>query len=138
MNYTPVDILNHVKSSGLEYKFMNALAYYKMGYSIGEITDREYIVKDNVCRMKSPSFSLNLKLDDEEIVAALKADMYVSAFICRKDNDYSVHFLVHKCRNSEKSDNEEAIAQEVVDYMILRTIVALRLDSYKKVDEYIG
>lgn len=138
MKLTPVDILNYVINNDLEYMFMNALAYHKQGYSIGEITDRKYIIKDEICRIKSESYSINVPITDDEICAALRCGMYVSAFICRYNDNYQLHFFVHKNLASEKSEYDEDITKEVVQYMIIRTIIALKLDSYEKINEYIG
>ena len=53
------------------------------------------------------------------------------------NDDYQMHFLVHECMTEEKPHHEEEIAERVVQYMILKTIKQLRLDSPEKVDGFL-
>lgn len=61
-----------------------------------------------------------------------------AAFITRHEEQYQIHFLIHRYPDAMKAQFEEEIAQEVVRYMILRTIITLHLNTWKKIDEYIG
>ena len=88
--------------------------------------------------MVSKAYSLDIKLTDDEILTAAINGLYISAFISRKDDKYNVHFLVHQYPESMKAQFEEAIMNEVINYMISTTILALRLDSPEKVNQYIG
>ena len=134
--YTPVDILDYVLQNELDSSFMSSLLLHKNNFTIAEIPDRKYLDKGDHIRLKSQSYDLNMRVDDPEIVAAIKCGKYVTSFIARNINSYQVHFLVHKCSAEKKSDNEDIIAREVIQYMILKTIIALRLDSFEKVDAY--
>ena len=64
--------------------------------------------------------------------------MYISAFISRKDDNYRVHFLLHKYPDQMKTRFEEEITKDVINYMIYGTIIALRLDKPEKVKTYLG
>lgn len=135
---TPQDIYNYVVKSGKESDFLSAILLQKQNYSIAEIGDTVFCMEDGVCRMQSGQYKLNLAIQDEDIVNAVCNHLYITAFISRHGEQYQVHFLVHRYPTAEKAQFEEEIAQEVVRYMILKTIVALRLTTWKKVDEYVG
>jgi len=51
---------------------------------------------------------------------------------------YNVHFLVHAYPENMKSQFENETLKEVLRYMIMMTIVRLRLDTPDKVEEYLG
>lgn len=135
---TPQDIYNYVVKSGKESDFLSAIMLQKHNYSIAEIADTAFRMEDGVCRLQSKQYKLNLVIQDEDIVAAVHNHLYITAFISRQVEQYQVHFLVHRYPSAMKAQFEEEIAQEVVRYMILKTIVALRLTTWKKVDEYIA
>ena len=134
---TPKDIYNYVVKSGKESDFLSAIMCQKGNYSIAEIADADFSIEGGVCRLQSKLYKLNLAIQDEDIVAAAANHLYISAFISRHEEQYQVHFFAHPYPAAAKAQFEEEIAQEVVRYMILRTIVALRLTTWKKVDEYV-
>ena len=136
MGYSPRDILNYVYEKELDTDFLLAIASHKQNFSIGEITDRKIEKRGQDYYLVSKSYKLDIKLTDDEILTAAMNGLYISAFIPRKDEQYNVHFLVHRYPDSMKSKFEEEITKEVVDYMIGGTIMALRLDTPQKVDEY--
>ena len=138
MNYTPRDILNYIYSSKLDTAFLFALTNHVQNFSIGEITDKQIVKRDDDYYLVSKAYSLDIKLTDDEILTAAINGLYISAFISRKDDKYNVHFLVHQYPESMKAQFEEAIMNEVINYMISTTILALRLDSPAKVNQYIG
>lgn len=138
MNYTPRDILNYIYSSKLDTDFLSALTNHVQNFSIGEITDKQIVKRDDDYYLVSKAYSLDIKLTDDEILTAAINGLYISAFISRKDDKYNVHFLVHQYPESMKAQFEEAIMNEVINYMISTTILALRLDSPAKVNQYIG
>lgn len=133
---TPQDIYNYVVNSGKESDFLTAMMLQKQEFSIAEIADTTFDTQDG-CRLQSKQFRLNLDIQDPEIVAAVRNGQYITAFLSRHRDDYQVHFLVHRYPAAEKPRFEEEITREVVRYMILKTIVTLRLTTWKKVDEYI-
>lgn len=136
MEYTPVDMLKYVLDHDLEASFLTAVSMHVGGYSIGEITDKVFEEKDGKFLFKSKAYGIDIELNDEDVYTAFRNGLYVSAFISRKDSEYQVHFLVHRYPISMKGDFEEAITAEVVQYMILKTIVALRLDNKEKIRKY--
>lgn len=135
---TPQDIYNYVVRSGKESEFLTAIMLQTRQYSISEIADAAFSIEDGTCRLQSKQYRLNLEIPDEDIAVAVHSRLYVTAFISRHEEQYQVHFLVHQYPAAMKAQFEEQIAREVVRYMILKTIVALRLTTWKKVDEYIG
>lgn len=134
---TPQDIYQYVVQSGKESAFLSAIMLQKQEFSIAEIPDTVFCMDDGV-RLRSRQYGLDLAIEDESIAAAVRSEVYITAFISRHRENYQVHFLVHPCPAAQKQQHEEQIAQEVVRYMILKTIVALRLTTWRKVDEYIG
>lgn len=135
---TPKDILNYVLENKLDLDFMAAIARHVGNYSIGEIADRSFKQTANGnYHIVAPSYGLDLKIEDDDVYTALCNGLYVSAFVSRKENSYNLHFLVHKYPESMKSQFEEEILKDCVNYMILNTIVSLKLDTEKKVDDYI-
>lgn len=110
----------------------------KKKYSIAEIADAVFSTQGGTCRMESKQYRLNLNIEDGDIVTAPQNHLLITAFISRHEEQYQIHFPVHRYPAAMKARFEEEIAREVVRYMILKTIVALRLDTWKKVDEYIG
>ncbi len=136
---TPRDIFNYIKINNLEFDFLSAITSFKENFSIAEITDKKlYMDEANKCRLKSPQYKLNLEITDDEIVTACMNKLYVSAFISRHGENYNVHFLVHQYPESMKPKFEDQITDEVIEYMIMNTIITLRLDTFKKVDSYIN
>ena len=135
---TPRDILNYIFSNGKEIKFMNAISKHINGYSIGEITDREYVKTEAGFKLKSKSYSINLDITDDGVLTALHNGLYVSSFISRHKDTYQVHFLCHQYPTRMKDKFDEQILEEVLQYMALKTVIALRLDTEEKVEEYIG
>ena len=137
MSYTPRDILAYVYEKHLEDEFLLALASHVENFSIGEITDKRIEKRGEDCFLVSKAYALDIKLTDDEILTAAMNGLYISAFISRKEENYKIHFLVHKYPQSMKSRFEEEITKEVIDYMIQGTILALRLDTPDKIHSYL-
>lgn len=135
---TPQDIYNYVVNSGKESDFLSAIMLQKQQFSIAEIPDAVFTMENGECRLHSKQYKLDLAIEDTDIIAAVCMHQYITAFISRHGEQYQVHFLVHQYPAALKANFEEEIVREVVRYMILKTIVALRLTTWKKVDEYIG
>lgn len=136
MEYTPVDMLKYVLDHDMEASFLTAVSMHVGGYSIGEIADKEFVEKDGSLRFKSKSYDINVELTDDDVITAYRNGLYISAFISRKEDNYQVHFLVHRYPVSMKIEYDETITAEVVQYMILKTIIALRLDNREKIRKY--
>ena len=137
MSYTLRDILAYVYENHLEDEFLLALASHVENFSIGEITDKRIEKRGEDYFLVSKAYSLDIKLTDDEILTAAMNGLYISAFISRKEDNYKLHFLVHKYPQSMKSRFEEEITKEVIDYMIQGTILALRLDTPEKIERYV-
>ena len=137
MSYTPRDILAYVYEKHLEDEFLLALASHVENFSIGEITDKKIEKRGEDYFLVSKAYALDIKLTDDEILTAAMNGLYISAFISRKEDNYKLHFLVHKYPQSMKSRFEEEITKEVIDYMIQGTILALRLDTPEKIERYV-
>lgn len=137
MTYTPIEILDYILDNNKDADFMLSMSMHKMGYSIGEIPDVQFIWKDEKMNIISKAYNLNREVADLDIMVANKAGKYISAFISRFGEMYQIHFLVHDCMVEEKAANEEEIAERVVQYMILKTIKQLRLDTPEKIEKYI-
>lgn len=138
MSYTPKDMLDYVMSHEMEASFLTSLSLHKENFSIGEIADKVFESKDGVCRFKSKAFGIDVEITDDDVLTAVANGLYVSAFVSRKDNDFRVHFLVHKYPSSMKANFEDEITDEVVRYMIFNTIIVLRLDNKEKIRKYIS
>lgn len=136
-HYMPKDIYEYIIREELEADFFSALTRCHRNFTIGEITDREFVREGEVCRLKSKTYGLNLEITDDEIVTAICNQIYVSAFISRYQDSLQVHFLVHQYPISMKSRFDEEIMKEVLLYMIMKTILTLRLDKPEKVVDYI-
>ena len=137
MSYTLGDILAYVYENHLEDEFLLALASHVENFSIGEITDKKIEKRGEYYFLVSKAYALDIKLTDDEILTAAMNGLYISAFISRKEDNYKLHFLVHKYPKSMKSRFEEEITKEVIDYMIQGTILALRLDTPDKIHSYL-
>lgn len=137
MSYSPTDILDYILDNEKDADFMLSLSMHKHGYSIGEIPDFTLEWNDDKLMMKSSIYKIEIQVSDMDIMIASKNNKYISAFISRFNNTYQIHFLVHEYFKEEKSKYEEEIANRVVQYMILKAIKQLRLDSPEKVDNYI-
>ena len=138
MNYTPTDILNDIFENHLDADFLFSLANHVNNYSIGEIVDRTFEQENETFYLVSKSYGIHAAIEDDDIITALMNGLYVSAFISRKESAYQVHFLVHRYPLTMKEQFEEEITNEVIRYIMLRTIIALRLDHPDKVRAYIG
>lgn len=137
MANTPIDMLEYVLDHDYEASFMNSIAFHIDNYTIAEIVDKEWKEKDRKYKLISKVYSLNVEITDDDILTALVDKLYVTPFLSRYNDSYQIHFLVHKYPVSMKSQFEEQILQEVIQYMILKTIIALRLDNTSKIDAYI-
>ncbi len=122
----------------MEFRFMSAVTMQVDGYSIAEIPDKRFVQVKGEHRLKSILYKLNVPVQDEDIITAVMNQLYVSAFISRKEETYQIHFLVHRYPISMKEKFEEEITKEVIRYMIYKTILALRLDTPEKVKAYCG
>ena len=137
MGYTPRDMLEYVYENHLDGEFLLALASHVENFSIGEITDKKIEKRGEDYFLVSKAYALDIKLTDDEILTAAMNGLYISAFISRKEDNYKLHFLVHKYPKSMKSRFEEENTKEVIDYMIQGTILALRLDTPDKIHSYL-
>ncbi len=137
MAYSPIDILDYVLDNGKDADFMVAITMHKMGYSIGEITDLKFKWKEERLKMFSKTYNINQEVTDTDIMIASKAGKYISAFLSRFNDTYQVHFLVHDCMEADKQAYEDEITMRVIQYMILKTIKQLRLDTPEKVEQYL-
>lgn len=134
---TPSEMLKLVLDTNREYAFLTSMMRHTGGYSIGEIADGHFKNRDGKVTFYSKSYDLHMKMEEhDEITGAILAGRYVSAFISRFNDNRQIHFLVHDCLAEQKSTCEELIARKSVQYMILRTIVSLRLDTRKKLENY--
>lgn len=134
---SPHDILNYVIQNGKEADFLSALMTNKENYSISEIIDAEIELKDDNYYLNSDMYNLHMQIRDDDIVTAAMNGLYITSFISRQDNRYQIQFMVHRYPALMKKDFEEEIVREVVQYMILRTIISLHMNTCRKVDEYI-
>ena len=134
---TPRDIVEYIMNEGLESEFMLSVSRFKNNYTIGEIGDKKFVNKDGEVRFKSHGFKIDVLVDDDNVACAVMNKQYISAFISRHGEAYQVHFLVHNYPESMKAQFDEVIVKEVIQYMILKTVIALRLDTFEKVNEYI-
>ena len=137
MQYTPRDILDYIYDKKLDTRFLLTLSGHKQNFLIGEITDKEIVKRGEDFYLVSKSYKLDIKITDDEVLTAAMNGLYISAFISRKEDSYQVHFLVHQYPESMKARFEEEITKDVIDYIIYGTIIALRLDSPEKVNEYL-
>ena len=127
MAYTPNDIYDYIIENDRESEFLQAITLHKQNFSIGEITDRRFLVKeDKTVKFISKMYKINIQITDDDIITAVMNDAY------------NVHFLVHAYPENMKSQFDEEILKEVLRYMIMMTIVRLRLDTPEKVEEYLG
>ena len=139
MAYTPNDIYDYIIENDRESEFLQAITLHKQNFSIGEITDRRFLVKeDKTVKFISKMYKINIQITDDDIITAVMNGLYVSAFISRQGDAYNVHFLVHAYPENMKSQFDDEILKEVLRYMIMMTIVRLRLDTPEKVEEYLG
>ena len=138
MSYSPKDIVQYIENADLVADFLTALMMSRRQFTISEITDARFVHLLDTWRLQSAGYDLNVVIGDEDIVTALHNGLYVSAFLCRFENSLSVHFLVHQYPVSMKEQFAEELAREVVQYLIYKTVLALRLDTPEKVLEYLG
>lgn len=122
----------------LEAAFFQSLTNHVGNYTIAELTDKKIKQKDGKYYLYSNTYHINIEIEDDDVLTALINGLYVSAFLSRQDDSYQVHFLCHKYPESMKARFDEAILAEVMQYMMLKTVIALRLDTEKKIKEYCG
>lgn len=134
---TPKDIVDYILKEGLESEFLLSVSRFKNDYTIGEIADGEFYFSGNSVKFRSKGFGIDVDVDDDNVAAAACTGMYISSFISRHGNAYQVHFLTHAYPDGLREKFAEDIVKEVVRYMILKTVKALRLDTADKVKEYI-
>lgn len=138
MKYTPNELLQYVKDEELEFDFLNAVANHVQAYTIAELTDSQFQQEAGQWRYKSKTYAIDVPITDDEILTAVINGLYISAFLSRYEDEYQVHFLVHKYPTSMKPRFEEEITRDVIDYMIIKTIVQLKLDNHEKIKSYIN
>lgn len=137
MSYTPRDILEYIKQENLEIEFLTSMTSHVQGFTIAELTDVSFQQREGKYYVLSKTYSIDVPLADEQILTAVMNGLYVSVFISRYEEQYQLHFLVHQYPKTMKSQFDDEIAKEVIDYMILKTVVQLRLDTPDKIKEYI-
>jgi hypothetical protein len=104
MAYTPNDIYDYIIENDRESEFLQAITLHKQNFSIGEITDRRFLVKeDKTVKFISKMYKINIQITDDDIITAVMNGLYVSAFISRQGDAYNVHFLVHAYPENMKS-----------------------------------
>lgn len=135
---SPKDIYRYIIDSGRESDFLTCILLHKQNYSIAELPDAVFSQDEGQWRLQSKTYHLNMPVNDPEILAAAANGLYITVFLSRKEEQYQLHFLTHPYPAALKPRFEEDIAKEVVRYMILKTVVALRLDTPEKVDAYLG
>ena len=110
MAYTPNDIYDYIIENDRESEFLQAITLHKQNFSIGEITDRRFLVKeDKTVKFISKMYKINIQITDDDIITAVMNGLYVSAFISRQGDDYNVHVLVHAYPEKMKSQFVEEI-----------------------------
>ncbi|MEE1305029.1 MAG: hypothetical protein U0K68_07780 [Agathobacter sp.] len=137
MKYSPNQMLEHIKEKELVFDFINSLACHVKNYTIAEITDSKFEKEEEGYFYKSKNYGIDIPVTDDEILTAVINGIYVSVFLSRHDNDYRVHFLVHKYPKSMKSRFEEEIAREVIEYMIVEAVIELNIDTLGKLRSYL-
>ena len=136
MGYTPMDIYRLVIEEDMVAAFMVSITMHKQQFTIAEITDAKYRKKDDGYYLTAPSYKITVKIEDDDVLTALMNKLYVSSFISKYNEQYNVHFLVHTYPQEMKAQFDEQILDEVVRYMIMNTIIRLRLDTPDKVKAY--
>lgn len=136
MSYTPIDILDYVMDHNMEASFLKALSMCKENFTIGELAVKEFKEEEGGVRFISPDYKINVPLTDDDVITAYKNGLYVSAFISRHKEAYRVHFLCHPYPVNMKPQFEDEITKEVIKYMILQTIITLKLDNKEKIRKY--
>lgn len=134
---TPMDIVRYIVENELEYKFLSNMQCHKGGYSIAEILDKEFKNKDGKYSLVSKNYNVDVEITDDDVMTALINGLYVTPFISRHGDNYQIHFFVHKYPVSMKEKYDEQILTEIIQYMILKTVIALRLDTEQKVQDYL-
>lgn len=136
---TPVEMLEYVMQNNKESEFMVASFRHMSDYTIAEIADRKYVRKaDGSYRLFSKAYGINVPIEDDDVLTGLINGLYVSTFISKKKNERQIHFLVHQYPERMKERFDENITKEVVQYMIIKNIIAFRLDTMCKIDDFIG
>lgn len=138
MGYTPNQIVDYILEEHMEAEFLANMQLHKGEFSIGEIPDKYFKLREGKYFFRSKLYSINTEITDEDIITAVHNQLYISVFISRKSGMRNVHFLLHQYPKSMKSQFEDEITQEVIRYMILMTVLALRLDTKEKVKAYIS
>lgn len=138
MKYIPKELLDFIIEEKMEQEFFQAMMQHVQGYSIAEITDRAFTQQDATYRMQSEMFALDIEVVEDDIITAIMNKLYVSAFLSRYEDTYQIHFLVHPYPERMKEKFEEKITEDVVHYMILQTIVSLKMDTKGKIRTYVA
>lgn len=134
---TPVSMLQYVLANELEADFLTAMQLHKGNYTIAEIADGEFLHFENQVRFRSKAYGINVELTDDDVLTGVANGLVITAFLSRQDDRKQLHFLVHDYPESMKEQFSEEMVRKIVQYMILKTIVALRLDSEEKIRTYI-
>ena len=73
MAYTPNDIYDYIIENDRESEFLQAITLHKQNFSIGEITDRRFLVKeDKTVKFISKMYKINIQITDDDIITAVK------------------------------------------------------------------
>lgn len=63
MAYTPNDIYDYIIENDRESEFLQAITLHKQNFSIGEITDRRFLVKeDKTVKFISKMYKINIQI----------------------------------------------------------------------------
>ena len=69
MAYTPNDIYDYIIENDRESEFLQAITLHKQNFSIGEITDRRFLVKeDKTVKFISKMYKINIQITDDDII----------------------------------------------------------------------
>ena len=72
MAYTPNDIYDYIIENDRESEFLQAITLHKQNFSIGEITDRRFLVKeDKTVKFISKMYKINIQITDDDIITAV-------------------------------------------------------------------
>lgn len=63
MAYTPNDIYDYIIENDRESEFLQAITLHKQNFSIGEITDRRFLIReDKTVKFISKMYKINIQI----------------------------------------------------------------------------
>jgi hypothetical protein len=63
MGYTPNDIYDYIIENDKEAEFLQAITLHKQNFSIGEITDRRFLIReDKTVKFISKMYKINIQI----------------------------------------------------------------------------